>query len=288
MRRLRPKAKRSQTILSSSATPFTATFKEHLHELRRRIIFISLSVLFWTLAAYAIQQKIVHILLKPSHGQSFVYTSPIGGIDFLFRVCLYTGIIFSIPVFIYQVLRYVSPLMKSSSTRFIAGGSFISGLLALAGIIFGYFIGLPTALHFLLHQFQTSQIKPLITVQSYISFVMVYMVGAAFMFQVPLLLIFINRIKPLKPSRLFHYERWVILLAFIISGLMNPTPNILDQLMVAGPIILMYQLGIAIIAWLNRSRWPAEAKRLFEKDLQLQAKRFKAAEAARSANELNI
>jgi sec-independent protein translocase protein TatC len=70
---------------------------EHLHELRRRLFFIAISVIAWSAAAYAIQQRIVNVLLKPSHGQSFVYTSPIGGIDFLFRVCLYTGLIFSIP-----------------------------------------------------------------------------------------------------------------------------------------------------------------------------------------------
>jgi sec-independent protein translocase protein TatC len=254
---------------------------EHLHELRRRIFYIALSVALWSAAAYAVQQHIVSALLKPSHGQSFVYTSPIGGIDFLFRVCLYTGLIFSIPVIVYQVLRYLAPLMRDESVHFVAWGSAISGLLAASGIVFGYFIGLPAALHFLLHQFQTSQIKPLITVQSYMSFVMVYMVGAAMMFQVPLFLIFINRIKPLKPSGLLHYERWVILLAFILAGLMNPTPNLLDQLMVAGPIILMYQLGIIIIAWLNRPKWPKQAKSLFEEDLQLQAERMARARSSR-------
>lgn len=237
------------------------------------MFYIAISVIFWSTAAYAVQHHIVNVLLKPSHGQSFVYTSPIGGIDFLFRVCLYTGLILSIPVIVYQLLKFLAPLMSHGSNGFIAWGCALSGLFALAGIIFGYFMGLPLALHFLLHQFMTPQIKPLITVQSYMSFVMVYMVGAALMFQVPLFLIFINRIKPLKPSKLFHYERWVILLAFIVAGLMNPTPNLLDQLMVAGPIILMYQIGIGIIALTNRPRWPSRARELFEEDLRLQAER---------------
>jgi sec-independent protein translocase protein TatC len=252
--------------------------------LRRRLFYIGISVVFWSSAAYAIQQRIVNVLLKPSHGQSFVYTSPIGGIDFLFRVCIYTGLIISLPVIVYQLLRFMAPLLRTDSSRFIAWGSAISGLVALMGIAFGYFVGLPTALHFLLHQFQTSQIKPLITVQSYMSFVMVYMVGSAMMFQVPLLLIFINRIKPLKPSTLFHYERWVILIAFVLAGLMNPTPKVWDQLLVAGPIILMYQLGIGIIALINRPRWPAHVRELFEQDLRAQTERF---ERARSLQKLS-
>ena len=276
------KRKQSPERLSrtrASKPPAIAPFREHLYELRRRLFYIALSVIVWSSAAYAVQQHIVSTLLKPSHGQSFVYTSPIGGIDFLFRVCLYTGLIFSIPVIVYQLLRYMEPLMKSDSTKFVAWGSAISGILAAAGIAFGYFAGLPAALHFLLHQFTTSQIKPLITVQSYMSFVMVYMVGAALMFQVPLILICINRIKPLKPSSLFRYERWVILLAFIIAGLMNPTPNLLDQLMVAGPIIVMYQVGIAIVALINRPRWPSNVRKLFEADLEKQAKRVERAQS---------
>lgn len=279
---MRKKTKARQQRLSQrgafpSSESRTAPFAEHLMELRRRLFYIAVSVIFWSAAAYAVQQRIVSTLLKPSHGQSFIYTSPIGGIDFLFRVCLYTGLILSIPVIVYQLLKFMSPLMTHSSNGFVGWGCLISGLMALAGIVFGYFIGLPVALHFLLHQFVTPQIKPLITVQSYMSFVMVYMVGAAMMFQVPLFLIFINRIKPLKPSRLFHYERWVILLAFIVAGLMNPTPNLLDQLMVAGPIIVMYQVGIGIIAFTNRPRWSPQARELFQEDLRLQAERLERA-----------
>jgi sec-independent protein translocase protein TatC len=199
---------------------------------------------------------IVSLLLKPSHGQHFIYTSPIGGIDFLFKICIYGGIILSLPVIVYNVLRFIEPVLGGSTRRFIVWQSLACALLALLGMAFGYFLGLPAALHFLLHQFTTIQIQPLVTIQSYLSFVIVYMVGSALLFQLPLLLLFINRIRPLKPRRLLHYERWVILAAFVLAGLMNPTPNILSQLLVAGPFIIMYQLGIILIALINR-RHPA-------------------------------
>jgi sec-independent protein translocase protein TatC len=195
-------------------------------------------------------------------------------VDFQFRLSLYVGIIASIPIIVYQLLRYIEPLINKASARFIAWGSAVSGVLALGGVAFGYFVGLPAAMNFLLHQFVTLQIKPMLTIQSYMSFVMVYMLGSAMLFQLPLILIFINRIKPLKPSKLFHYERWVILLAFVLSGIMNPTPNLLAQLIVAGPIIVMYQVGIGIIAYLNRKRRPAHVEKLLEKDRALQAERL--------------
>lgn len=250
-------------------------FIEHFYELRRRLFYVALSVLGVTLAAYTVQQHLVNILLRPSKGQHFIYTSPGGGLDFLFRVCVYTGIAVSIPVIVYQLLKYLEPLLKDTATaRFITLGSIVSGVFALIGVIFGYYIGLPAVLHFLLHQFKSQQIQPLLSIQSYIAFVTVYMLGSAMLLQVPLILIFINRIKPLKPSSLIHNERWLILGAFVASGLMNPTPNIISQLMVAGPIILMYQVGILIIWQVNRrSRHSPKVKALLEQDAAARAAR---------------
>lgn len=265
--------RRTTRRTSNPADTAKLQFIEHVQELRRRFYYIAASVLVWGAATYAVQQHVVNVLLKPARGENFIYTSPGGGIDFLFRICVYTGVIFSLPVIVYNTLRFIEPLIAKASLRFIMLGSFVSGLLALAGIIFGYYLGLPAALHFLLHQFTTAQIRPLVTIQSYLGFVIVYMAGSALLFQVPLVLILVNRIKPLKPRRLLHYERWVILVAFVLAGLMNPTPNVFSQLLVAGPFILMYQVGILLIALINRKHKPGTVELLYQTDLQAQANR---------------
>jgi sec-independent protein translocase protein TatC len=248
-------------------------FIEHAKELRRRLYYIAAAVLLWGTAAYAVEHAIVRILLKPAGNQHFIYTSPGGGIDFLFRICLYAGLIFSLPVIVYNGLRFIEPIISKESHHFVAIISLTSTVLAAAGILFGYFMGLPAALHFLFHQFTTTQIQPLVTIQSYLSFVLVYMVGSALLFQLPLFLIVINRVRPLQPRRLFRYERWVILAAFVLAGLMNPSPNVLSQLLVAGPFILMYQLGIGIIALINRGPVPDPLELLYQQDLEAQASR---------------
>jgi sec-independent protein translocase protein TatC len=255
-----------------------------LYELRKRLFYVATSVIVWGAGAYFIQQRIVAALLKPAQHQQFIYTSVGGGIDFLFRVCIYTGIVFSIPVIVFHILKYIQPLIKKDAVRFIGWGSVASGVLAVAGMAFGYFLGLPAALHFLLHQFTSDQIHPLLTIQSYMSFVTLYMLGSALLFQLPLLLVLINRIKPLKPKKLLGYERWVILLAFVGGGIMNPSPRVQDQLILAVPMILAYQVGILLI-WLtnrhgSRAEWVTE---LINKDAEQQAlrrKRFEEAQAA--------
>jgi sec-independent protein translocase protein TatC len=251
---------------------------EHLYELRRRVFYCVVSIAVVAIAAYFVQQHLVNALLYPAHGQQFIYTSVGGGISFLFKLCSYVGVAVSLPVIAYNILGYLQPLLRLESKRFIATASIVCGLLALAGMSFGYFVGLPAALHFLLHQFTTKQIHPLLTIQEYMSFVTAYMLGSALLFQIPLFLLFINRIRPLKPRRLWHYERWVILGAFVASGLMNPTPEIVSQLALAGPIIVMYQIGIIIIWRVNahRARSPF-VQQLIDQDSEIKANRQKIA-----------
>ncbi|HUB94143.1 MAG TPA: twin-arginine translocase subunit TatC [Verrucomicrobiae bacterium] len=249
-------------------------FIEHVHELRRRLFIVAACVAIGSTLAYGIQRQIIAALLRPSHGQNFIYTSPLGGINFLFSVCLDIGLVLSTPVIIYQLLAFVSPLMRDTTQRFLRTASAAAGGVALAGVVFGYFVGLPSALHFLLHQFTTIQVRPLITIQSYMQFVALYLLGSALMFQLPLIFVIINRIKPIKPSGLFKYERHLIAGAFIVAFIMNPTPNLLGQMIVVVPIILMYQFGIILIWAINRSNArPSWLQPLIEQDTKRQIER---------------
>jgi sec-independent protein translocase protein TatC len=255
------------------------SFREHVAELRARLIYVAASIIIGATIAYLIQQRLINILLKPSHGQQFIYTSPAGGISFLFNVCIYAGILISIPVIIYQILRFTEPLIKNSSKKKFVKFSALSGFLALAGIAFGYIVGLPVALNFLQHQFTTKQIRPLFTIQEYMSFVTFYLLGSALLFQTPLIISFFDRIRPIKPKRLFHYERYVIVVAFIISALMSPSVNIFSQLIIAIPIIIAYQVGILVVWLQHRSRsthYSKKIKSLVQQDRE-QRERFYAA-----------
>jgi sec-independent protein translocase protein TatC len=246
---------------------------EHLHELKRRLFYVAACVAVGAAVAYGLERKLIDILLRPSHGQNFIYTSPMGGMNFLFSVCLDIGLVVATPIIIYQVLAFIQPLMRDTTRKFLLFASGATGIVAVLGVLFGYFIGLPQALHFLLHQFVTIQVKPLITIQSYMQFVALYLFGSALMFQLPLILLFINRIKPLKPQSLFKYERHLVVAAFIIAFIMNPTPNIVDQMLVVLPIVLTYQLGIGIIWLVNRRHNPDWLLQLRQQDEQRRAER---------------
>ncbi|HZL08260.1 MAG TPA: twin-arginine translocase subunit TatC [Candidatus Dormibacteraeota bacterium] len=257
MKRTKKKQKtKTTTTTTRKPDELRQPFVEHLYELRRRSIYVVASILLFSTLAYFVQQHLVNLLLRPAHGQQFIYTSPGGGINFLFTICTYVGIAASLPVIIYNVLRYLEPVTTVDMRRFIARCSYASVAMAALGLGFGYFIGLPAALHFLRGQFTTNQIKPLFTLQEYMSFVTVYLLGAALLFQLPLLLVSGNRIRPIPPGSLLKAEKYVIAAAFIIAMIMAPTPNIFDQLIIAVPVIIIYNIG-ALIVWSQNKRRPS-------------------------------
>lgn len=127
-----------------------------------------------------------------------------------------------------------------------------SFFLAIGGACFAYFGSLPAALHFLT-SFDIQNVSAMLTVDSYLAFVVTYVLGFAVLFQIPLILMIINTIKPIPPKKLLSSERFVILVAFIVAAVISPTPDITNQAILAIPIILMYQIGVLCVWVQSRS-----------------------------------
>lgn len=228
-------------------------FLAHVHELRRRLMWIALSVVGWSVVGYVLQDYLISWLLAPAANQQFIYTTPGGGLNFLLQASIYFGVALSIPVLIYHVLGFIEPLVQRRNKHFVLRSTLWSVLLASFGIAFGYFVGLPAAMHFLAGMLSSNQhIEALLTLSDYLSFVTVYLAGSALIFQVPIIMFFINRIKPLSFARLMKSQRWIILGAFIVAAIITPTPDLMNQAIIALPIILLYQLSIIMVWWYNR------------------------------------
>ena len=100
----------------------------------------------------------------------------------------------------------------------------------------------------------------MLTVESYLSFVMTYFLAGALLFQLPLFMTIINRIKPMTPRMLMSGQRHVILWSVVFAAVISPTPDAVNQLLLAAPIIVMYQVGIVIILLKNRKRTDRKSK----------------------------
>ncbi|QQS20252.1 twin-arginine translocase subunit TatC [Candidatus Saccharibacteria bacterium] len=114
-------------IRPSRSVADKAPLSAHLREVKRRLFFVAVSVAIFSALVYSIERKLIEILLAPSQGQHFVYTSPMGGINFLFNVCFYFGIALSIPAIIYNLLKFLQPLIKGATQRLLSGQVYLRG-----------------------------------------------------------------------------------------------------------------------------------------------------------------
>jgi len=204
--------------------------------------------------AYYLQSSLIPLLLDPLKGQKLVYLNPAGGFSFIFMISIYAGMAVAFPVLLQQIYAFVRPMLPKNAQRKSVVIIISSLLLLVTGVLFGYFIAVPNALTFL-YSFADQYVEASLTAESYLNFIIAYTIGIGIVFQLPLLLLLIHTIRPFTPSGLMKSEKWVLLLAFIVAAIITPTPDPINQTIIAGPVVLVYQIGvIAILARIFRSR----------------------------------
>ena len=238
---------------SADASTIRKPFIEHVQEFRRRLIWSCLALLTGGVVGYSLYGWLLDLVQRPL-GQTLYYTSPTGGFNFAFKICVVFGLVFALPVICYHLYKFFEPVSNVGSRLSMIAYVLWSVDLAYAGIIFGYFVSLPAALHFLI-KFGGQNIQSLITADEYFSFALAYIAGFALLFQLPLIIIFLNRITPLKPSQMMKAQRYVILVSFIVAAILTPTPDPVNQFIMAFPIVLLYQVSILIVWSMNRKSY---------------------------------
>jgi sec-independent protein translocase protein TatC len=234
------------------------TFIEHIYELRSRLFWIALTLILASSAAFIFKDPLISFILAPLKGQQLVYLTIGGGFSFIFTVCLYAGAVFSIPVIVYHLYKFVQPVLGETSRRLIVSLVLTSGALAIAGAAFGYFVAIQASLDFLM-SFAEGAITSSVTAESYLNFIMMYTAGLAIVFQLPLLLFMFDHIKPFPPGSLLSSQRYVIVAAVIIAAIITPTPDVVNQMIIAIPIIVIYQMGAVAIFFRRKARQRREA-----------------------------
>jgi sec-independent protein translocase protein TatC len=220
------------------------------------LVFVAASI-----AAYIARAPIMQQLLAPLAGEKLVYISPFGGIQFLLKVCAMVGALIALPVLFVQLLGFVVPAVATKHAKLARNVLCASAILALAGATFALFVALPASLQFL-NSFGDEYVTSMIATNEYISFVVVYLLGFAVSFQLPLLMIVINRFNRLDPPALLGALRYVIVVSFIVGAILTPTPDPINQAIMAGPIIVLYPIGCLAVLLINRKNYEVTTRAL--------------------------
>jgi sec-independent protein translocase protein TatC len=262
-----PSAEPSQPASASHLRPVPAadpaggemTLIEHLKELRNRVLVAMVTLVITTLVCFYFWETIIGWLLAPAREQHPEFKLSVFGptetIGVLFKVGLYGGLLLASPMFVYQLVAFISPGLTARERKLLFPGLIgVVGFLA-AGMAFAYWVILPASLGFLL-DLGSEQFEPVIGARQYMEFAIriIFWVGVSF--ELPMVIALLARLGVVRARQLFRFWRYAVVLVFLIAAVVTPTPDPLTQSMVAGPLFLLYTIGI-LFAWIVQPR-PAE------------------------------
>jgi sec-independent protein translocase protein TatC len=224
------------------------TFLEHLEELRWRLIYSIIGVGVGALVCWIFINIIIDkVLLSPARhaGVALQNLKPFGQLMLYFEVAMVGGLILSLPNVFYQLWKFISPALRRSERRYISAIVAFSSLCFLIGIVFAYFVMLPMSLKFAA-QFGSSEIKNIFAIDEYMSIIISIMLGSGVVFELPMISFFLTKIGILTPAFMRKYRRHAIVLIFIVAAFLTPSPDPVSQLILAAPLILLYEISIII------------------------------------------
>lgn len=225
-------------------------FLDHLEELRWRIIKALIGVIVAGIVVGLFVNFIVdNVILAPSANTipplKIINIKPFGQFTLYMEVILIGGIILSIPNIIYQFWKFIEPALKPSERKYISAIVIFTSFCFISGIVFAYFVMLPTALNFL-SQFGTSMIENSISIDEYVSFVVSMCLAAGIVFELPMVSFFLSKIGILKPEYMRKYRKHALIVILILSGILTPSPDITSMLLLAAPLFVLYEISIII------------------------------------------
>ena len=236
-------------------------FMDHLSELRKRLVYIVLSILFGAaVSGYFIEPIMNGILLKPALDAGLdLQNLRVFGMPMLyFKVVLIAGVIIAIPFILFQLWKFVEPALYKAERGWAKRITFFTTFCFVCGICFAYYVMIPSMLKFSA-DFGSVNVKNLIDINEYWGFILLMILAAGIFFELPMVSFVLSRFGLLTPRFLRKYRRHAIVVILIIAAILTPSPDPFNQLIVAVPIYVLYEISIIVSAVSIRKYYQKEA-----------------------------
>jgi sec-independent protein translocase protein TatC len=252
--------------------PDEMSFLDHLEELRWHLVRAILAIVILAVVAFIFKNIVFdHIIIAPSRPDFFTnkVLCSFGKFIGIERLCinaeqlnlfnikmsgqfsahimvsLIGGFIVAFPYVFWEIWQFLVPALYSNEKKYARGSVFFSSLLFMLGVLFGYYIIVPLSVHFL-GSYQVSENVPnQINLVSYMSTVASIVLACGVIFELPILVFFLTKAGLVTPEFLRKYRRHSLVVILLLSAIITP-PDIFSQILVAFPLIGLYELGITI------------------------------------------
>lgn len=256
------------------------SFLEHLEELRRRLLWSVIAVILGIIVVVMFHDLVVNeIIMGPRQADFITYrafchwsntiglgdqlcldpprlilqsTTMSGNMNADIMVCVMGGLILAFPFVFLQIWNFIKPGLKQQETKAVRGIVFYVSLLFFTGVLFGYFLLAPLSIQFLgNYTFADVQNNP--TLLSYLKLTTSLVFGTGLVFQLPVVVYFLSKIGLVTATFLRKYRRHAFIVNLILAAVITP-PDVTSQLLVSLPILLLYEISIAVAARVERRK----------------------------------
>lgn len=229
-----------------------APLLEHLAELRVRLLRSLVALFVAILIAFPLVNPALDWLLQTASEVTLIALSPLKPVAVFFKIAFGLGLALASPFIAYQAYSFIAPGLYPQERRwlllslpgvtvlFVAGGAFALGVLVP--------LSLPV-----LQGFMPAQVKATYTLEAYLDFVVALATWMGVMFQVPLVLMLLSAVGAVRPAQLRRWRRGVIFGSAVLAAIITPTVDPFTMLLVTGPFVVLYELGIGL-SWLVTRR----------------------------------
>ncbi|MDI6688600.1 MAG: twin-arginine translocase subunit TatC [Desulfobacterales bacterium] len=223
--------------------PFTG----HLEELRKRLVTCFIAVGIGFVVSYGFKEKLFDILSLPlisvmGADDKLIFTGLPEAFFTYLKVAFLSGFMLAAPVILYQFWMFIAPGLYQKERRFLVPIVFLSSFFFVGGALFGYFIVFPFGFKFFLG-FASETIKPLPSMKEYLSFASKLLLAFGLVFELPLIITFMAKLGMVSVEFLKKNRKYALLLFFVAAAILTP-PDVVTQIMMALPLMLLYEISI--------------------------------------------
>lgn len=237
---------------------------EHLTELRNRLVKILVVVFLGFFACFSFAVELFDGLVKPlaavmPAGSKLIYTALPEAFFVQMKLGFVASAFLTSPYIFYQIWAFVAPGLYEEERRFVIPLAAFSAFFFLSGAAFCYFAVFPVAFDFFM-SFATDSILPMPSLGEYLDFALKLLIAFGLIFEMPLFAFFLARLGVLSAQRLRAWRRYAVIIIFIVAAILTP-PDVISQLLMATPMLLLYEVSIWVAAFAHRPKAEKSAKK---------------------------
>jgi sec-independent protein translocase protein TatC len=229
------------------------TLLGHLKELRHRLVKSVIAVVITTTISFFFFEHIFNFLKVPAGDIELIFIEMTEGLGTYMKVCLVSGIILAMPYLMYHFLMFIMPALTRRERKMVFQILPWITLMFVGGVYFGYQYLIPPATQFLL-SFSAGIAEPQIRIGNYVTFVTRLLLAIGLAFELPVVTTFLARIGVISSKWLADRRRVMVIFAFILGAIITPTIDPINQSIVAGTLIVLYEVSIWLAKIVERKK----------------------------------